>query len=220
MDSQALGWPPRLSTAWRESGLPVPLCGVCNSQTQSVFLPCQQVHNRLRFTRALLRHPENCGYVFGLALCVWAPNIAPAQGNQPLREDLQETLFLQAWEEVLSMQCGEPVWGRRGSEPACQFPRPLFEGMCLLLLRGSSELSTRPNIAASWPRFCSAPSDLTKTFLASSIAAQEGRLLEFGRHDWHLTELSSTLAFPFDLGPRPTWIWVESGCFKLPRAQQ
>ena len=149
---------------------------------------------------------QRCVDVVLAFLCVFElPPTAPALGHQPLRKNLQETLGAQAWKPP-AQHVGKR--GSLGEEEAAHwrlFASLSREGPCSLPQRKSSISARRPYMPESWPRCFSALGDPGKDFphFKRSWPGRR-RFRECGRRAWRLPGLSTTPAFPFYLGPRPT----------------
>ena len=116
---------------------------------------------------------------------------------------------------VHSRQGRKPVWGNNRQLTLLCFQAFIWKDRAHFYKGRAPDLLRGP-IAASWTRFCSA---LGKPCLDSPSFKPHcpgRRLQECGRQDWRLTGLSSTIDFPFKLGPRATWrgvgVWLFPNC--------
>ena len=113
--------------------------------------------------------------VFLVFPCVFGfPPAASAQGKQPLRKDLQEVLYPLAWKRRSQMRGSKPSLGKK-KPPTSVCVQAFIWKDHVSFFNGRAPDLLRSPILHSRSQDSALPfASLAKTFLASSVTAQEG----------------------------------------------
>lgn len=135
------------------------------------------------------------------------PNTAPAQGNcqLPQKRPPGSTFTREALEAKFTAWCGEASLLGKKRQPSRPANKPYWEGPAGAWPIGQFQPAQRPDIAvmAKMPIF--ALGEHCQDFPSfECYCPGRSRLQECGRYAWCNPGLSSTFAFSFNLGTRPT----------------
>ena len=107
--------------------LPGPLAGVCSpAHPEADSLGAQQLSHTRSFPNAPLPSRDVCSWLGPAPACLGS-HTAPAQGKQPLSQDLQEAQSAPTWKPSEQQAGGEPPRGKR-RQPSLVGLKPCLAG--------------------------------------------------------------------------------------------